>query len=399
MSGISDPIMKQAAKEATDWLILLQDVPDDAQVQAQFEAWCAERPVNLDAWLAISKTARVMAQIPPQSTELGTEQATGHRADWQVFLQNSRNQDVAGRQVWERQAAGSIAHSSANDNPDNGPLGEIAKAAALLESGHEITDRDGNVMDVRTRFERRGNRSWRGIGLGAAAVAASLVAAVIGPEIAIDLKADYTTETAEIRTVTLGDDSTVTLAPESAIRVFYDGPDRLIELLEGAAFFEVTPNKDRPFMVDASNLDVTVLGTGFEVMEETGATGVAVAHGLVRVEGNRADVHPSEELAAGEAASVYADGQWSRQSTPVDQVAAWRNNRLIAQDQPLGAVVDRLRRYYGGMIMVTDDDLTQQTVTGVYQLDDPQKALRAIARAQNATVREITPWMLIVSPS
>jgi transmembrane sensor len=88
-----------------------------------------------------------------------------------------------------------------------------------------------------------------------------------------------------------------------------------------------------------------------------------------------------------------------RGEQPASQIAAWRERRLVAQDQPLGEVVDRLRRYYFGAIVVTDAALAGQPVTGVYDLGNPAGALRGIARSQNAVVREITPWLLVVSRS
>lgn len=146
-------------------------------------------------------------------------------------------------------------------------------------------------------------------------------------------------------------------------------------------------------------MTVTVLGTGFDVSDTAGRSSVAVEHGLVRVE-NAPTVPPvSELLEAGQQARVSRDGQVRRSTAPASQIAAWRHNQLIAQDQPLGEIVDRLRRYYTGTIVITDAELSRQTVTGVYRLDDPVSALRGMARAQKATVREITPWLLVVSPS
>ena len=65
----------------------------------------------------------------------------------------------------------------------------------------------------------------------------------------------------------------------------------------------------------------------------------------------------------------------------------------------MGTVIDGLRRYYAGRIIITDDTLATRTVTGVYNLADPLAALRGIARAQNAVVRQVTPWVLLVSAS
>ncbi|WP_336081674.1 FecR family protein [Thalassospira sp. CH_XMU1448-2] len=361
----------KAAKEATDWFILLQEAPDDRDLIARFEDWCAQSPLHADAWHATVRTADLMAGIAPVMSN-GDKAGPNDKTDWQRFLEERRASDTDLLRV--RTAAG-----------------EDAIAAQAEETA--------KVISAQSRFKKRGNTSWGGIGLGGLAVAASLVAAVFGPRIATEMQADHFTRTAEISTITLADNSTVTLAPESAIKVHYDGATRLVELLGGEAFFEVAPNPDQPFRVGADNVTVTVLGTGFDVSEGTGQSSVAVEHGLVRVE-NAANVPDvSEILEPGQQARVTRDGKVTRSTTPVDQIAPWRNNQLIAQDQPLGEIVDRLRRYYDGTILITDGTLSRQTVTGVYRLDDPVSALRGIARAHKANVREVTPWILIVSPS
>lgn len=375
-SQIKDPVMKQAAADATDWLIRLQEDPDNADLKAQFDAWYARNPTNRDAWQATQKASALMAQVaPPAYTATGT-------ADWQAFLRDRRAQE----------------NSPA---PDQVPVHEAAND--LADTPRDGADR--NVIAADARFTKRlgglrsRNRARRAIGLGAFAVAASLVVAIVGPEISTRLRADYVTDTGQMTTITLADNSQVTLAPETALRVTYETDVRAISLLTGEAFFEVTPDAKRPFRVAARNVNVTVLGTGFDVSDGAGQTRVAVAHGLVRVDNADHLTAHSERLEPGQNVRVDDAGQVVRGTVPTDQIAPWRTRQLIAQDQPLGDVVDRLRRYFNGTILITDDALANRSVTGVYRLSDPIPALRAIAKAQNAVVREITPWVLVVSPS
>ena len=295
---------------------------------------------------------------------------------------------------------GSLCSAHSEGEGKGGADGQQNDAVtALLNIDYEKAVAEGKVISAQTRFQKRGNMSWRGIGLGGIAVAASLVAAIIGPDIATRMQADHATATGEMRTITLSDNSTVMLAPESAITVRFDGTTRFVELLDGEAFFDVTPDPQKPFRVGADNLTVTVLGTGFDVSEGASGSMVGVAHGLVKVE-NAADVPAVfEKLEPGQQVRVGRDGTVVRSQAPASQIGAWRNNQLIAQDQPLSEVVDQLRRYFNGTIVITDEVLARQTVTGVYRLNDPVSALRGMARAQNATVREITPWILVVSKS
>lgn len=250
--------------------------------------------------------------------------------------------------------------------------------------------RDTSTTAPIATFPRR--RMLRAIGL---ALVASVLAAVFGPGWVIDLQADYTTATAQTRTIELNDHSQVVLAPESAIRVHYSPGERHIDLLAGEAFFEVMPNPERPFRVTSDPVQVTVLGTGFNVRQRPPGTDVAVGHGRVRVDAGG----ESETLTVSQTAEVDDRGHIQRGTLPASQIASWRHNQLIAQDQPMGDVIDRMRPYYAGRIIVTDGALSRRPVTGVYDLSDPVNALRAIARSQDAVVRVVTPWILLVSSS
>ncbi|WP_404425775.1 FecR family protein [Thalassospira australica] len=347
MAANTDAIPPQASREATDWLILLQEEPDDQDILRAFAQWCDADPAHMQAWDATRRAADVMAAGAPE-----------HAARWQPFVHEMR--------------AGS------NGSPVSS------------------SSRKDNV--VRPAFGRR--KMLLGGGM---AIAASLFAAVVGPGIVARAvtgwQADYVTDTAEMRTITLADASTVTMAPESAIRVRFEAGERHVALLGGEAFFDVTPDPKRPFRVSSDDVDVTVLGTGFDVRRNDAGTLVAVEHGLVRVGFDAINPPVDERLAAGQSASVTWQGAVARGSLPAGQIASWRQNQLIAQDQPLGTVIDGLRRYYPGRIIITDDALAARTVTGVYNLADPLAALRGIARAQDAVVRQVTPWILLVSAS
>jgi transmembrane sensor len=76
-------------------------------------------------------------------------------------------------------------------------------------------------------------------------------------------------------------------------------------------------------------------------------------------------------------------------------VAPWLHGQIVARDRPMADVVDELRRYYGGAIVVADGTLHGRRVTGVYNLADPVAALRAIMGAHGGSVRQVSPWLLL----
>jgi Fe2+-dicitrate sensor, membrane component len=226
----------------------------------------------------------------------------------------------------------------------------------------------------------------------ALALAAGLAFALL-PGMMTYLRADQTTATAEVRAVRLEDGSMVHLGPGSALDVAFAGGERRVRLLDGEAFFEVVPDPDRPFRVEAGGTEATVLGTAFDVRLGSGGTTVAVRHGRVRVDGGPA----SERLEAGDWVRMGSGGTAERGVVPPAEVASWLGGQIVARDRPVAEVVDELRRYHSGVIVLADDALGARRVTGVYNVADPRAALRAVAGAHGATVRSLTPWVLLVS--
>lgn len=85
-------------------------------------------------------------------------------------------------------------------------------------------------------------------------------------------------DTKVVRRVMLQDGSVITLKPNSSIEypANFSDHDRKI-LLKGEAFFEVTKDKTRPFIISTSAVTVKVLGTSFNVIAYEGAKEISVA--------------------------------------------------------------------------------------------------------------------------
>jgi len=254
---------------------------------------------------------------------------------------------------------------------------------------------------ARRRAERPTSRwSRRGIGLSLAATAlAACIALIAAPPMILRLQSDHVTGTAELRTLELPDGSKVTLGPASAVALAFSAGERRLRLLEGEAFFEVVRDPARPFRVETDKVEASVLGTSFDVRLDAQAVTVAVQEGVVTVALRNADGPPAERIEAGQAIRVSQGGRLERSNEPPQQIAAWRKGQLLSHDRPLREAVDQLRRYYAGTIVLTDDALAGRTVTGVYNLADPEEALRGIVQAHGGKVRRITPWVLVVSGS
>ncbi|MBT2245926.1 FecR domain-containing protein [Sphingobium sp. BHU LFT2] len=245
-------------------------------------------------------------------------------------------------------------------------------------------------------FVGKGRRHGAGI---AALAAAACLAIVAGPSLLLDLRADVSTGTGEIQSVHLADGSTMLVAPQSAVAFDVSkGGQREVRLIKGRAWFEVAPDPDHPFRVAAADTTTTVLGTGFEVSRiDDRLASVAVKHGHVRVS---CDAQPrlTEGLTAGDTLSLRCDDASAvRSSIDPTQIAAWTDSQIVASDRPVMEVIDALKPWHSGVILTFGEGFAKRRVTGVYDAHHPARALQALAKAQDITVRNLTPWITVVS--
>lgn len=278
-------------------------------------------------------------------------------------------------------------------------------AAAWAET-HHVDDLIGRARPAGPAREERKvvpvdfarTRARRIAILATASAMAACLMLVFAPGVLLWLQAAHMTSTAEIRTLHLDDGSIVRLGPASAIDVAFAPTERRVRLLKGEAFFEVVGDTSRPFTVESDGVRTTVLGTSFEVrLADDGATDVAVRDGVVRVARDKAVPPVSEQLLAGDRVRIGRAGQVTRSSGPPDETAAWLHGQIVARDRSVADLVDELRRYHRGTIVIADGGLARERVTGVYNLSDPAIALRAVASAHGATVRQISPWLVVIS--
>ncbi|MEN2990202.1 FecR domain-containing protein [Tistrella sp. BH-R2-4] len=335
---------------AADWLVVLLDAPDDAGLAAAFARWHAADPRHADDWAALARTYQVMGMAMPV-----------HEAAW-------------------RDASGAGPR----------PLPPVHAPPPPVHAPPAPLDRPSANRPPAKRPRRRA------AALVAMAMAACVAVAILPAQLA-RWTADHVTGHAETAQVTLPDGSRVRLAPDSAIRVDLTGIGRRVSLIEGRAFFEVTADPARPFQVTAGDVSATVLGTAFEVRRGDDDTRIAVREGRVRVARHGGSSPADAVLQAGDWATLGDTGAPRLGHRAARDIAVWTDGQVIARDRPVAEVVDELRPYLTGLVLVRGDDLARQPLTGVYNLTDPLAALRAIASAQHAHIRQITPWIVVMS--
>jgi transmembrane sensor len=236
-------------------------------------------------------------------------------------------------------------------------------------------------------------------------LAACLALALLAPRLLLRIEADAVTATAENSEFALADGSFVTLGGGSAFHADVTGPaGRHATLLHGEAHFRIAPDSARPFVIAAGPVNVTVVGTAFDVTLDAQAIGVAVASGIVEVRSAAVGADgATTRLSAGERVAVdRRTGQVELARVAPEDVGAWRQRRLVVHDLPLPDAIARLGRYHHGEIVVLAEGLERQRVSGVFDLDDPGRALRGMLAAggpalRDITVRQYTPYLIVLN--
>ena len=324
--------------EATDWLLALTEKPDDQSVQARFQQWLTADSRHREVWDSLNYSYDLIGQTPTQMDAQALEAGVSPpRRSW-LSKREQHRRDTAGRRRSIRRVR-------------KGPVFAFAASVALAV--------------------------W------------------LAPDLMVAMQADHRTGTGELRIAKLEDGSTAQLGPGSAIRVRYAEGERRIDLLAGQALFEVTPDMSRPFRIHADDVSVTVLGTGFDVRRVASGTEVGVKHGRVRVD-RLAQAASPVFLSAGDFVAVGEDGKAVTDHMAPQLIASWALREVNARDRAVSEVIDDIRPWYRGKIVVTSKTLGKRRVNGVYDPRNPSKAIRSMVLPLGGAVTQITPWLIVV---
>lgn len=152
--------------------------------------------------------------------------------------------------------------------------------------------------------------------------------------------------------IKLADGSVVFLFPGSCISIptSFNTNDRKIQL-KGRAFFEITKNPEKPFIVQTATLATKVLGTSFEVNEADSQVHVAVGTGLVGI--HNAGNAELTKLSPGQQINYQnTGGTFTVNNIDVAQISSWINGELVFDNTPLPEVCKALEQWYGAEIQL-----------------------------------------------
>ncbi|MGJ1228091.1 FecR family protein [Sphingobacterium siyangense] len=177
--------------------------------------------------------------------------------------------------------------------------------------------------------------------------------------------------------ITLSDGTKVWLNSNSSLKYpsAFSASERRVEL-KGEAYFEVSKNKQKPFIVETSLQKVEVLGTKFNInaYDDESSTQTSLAEGSVRVscKNNTTLLKPGQQ-------STLTDQNIAVRSINLDQVLDWKNGDFNFSNNNLKEIMRKISRWYN-IEVIFEGPISQETyvaqISRKKRLNDVLRALQ-----------------------
>jgi hypothetical protein len=202
--------------------------------------------------------------------------------------------------------------------------------------------------------------------------------------------------------IILSDGSAITLSPKSIIHYLasFNSSQREV-YLEGAAFFQVAKNPEKPFLVYYNNIVTKVLGTSFTINtnQKTGNIEVSVKTGRVQVYENEKIIKNNPDahsvIVTPNQKAIYQIDKRLLETSLADKPEPIQNNEgnstekeneaFVYEQEKVGNIFKQLEKAYGIEIMVENANLNNCVFTGDVTTQDLFTKLKIICLTTNSS--------------
>lgn len=398
----SNPVILE---EASNWFVIFRDDDVDSVVRERFDQWLRQSPEHIRAYIEI---ARTYAEVGSLNLNLKVN-------------------------IKDLVARARVVDHIVPFNPPSEPKPTMPAGAGFpVPLDVEVTggiESDYRVPDPVASKARHF--------LMAASVIVAVAGTVFTASLGIRGSQTLSTPIGERRSITLADGSIVDLNGHSTVRVRFSKNERVVQLIEGQALFEVMKDSARPFFVSTDTASIRAVGTQFDVDRKKSGTTVTVIEGRVAVysqaksnllhqsvdkpSGQSLNVAASNQalvshvgtaappvstkpkridaadrsagtvgtgpvyLIAGEQIKISSLGMSTRERADIAATMAWTEHRLVFNNTRLEDVIEEFARYNSRKLVVEDEQLKAMHISGVYSSSDPDSLVRFL-RAQPGVV-------------
>ncbi len=153
--------------------------------------------------------------------------------------------------------------------------------------------------------------------------------------------------------------------------------------LTGEAFFDVVPDKSKPFDVVAGLFTVRALGTEFNVFSyEENEFETSLEEGITQIfqSGRKGYDKPVLKMEPGQRV-VFDEEQGKLVSSEVDvsQFSTWREGKLTFRNASMHEVISKLKRWFNVDIEIVDPGLLKYRYTAIFENETVQQALEMLS--------------------
>ncbi|PSL42484.1 FecR family protein [Chitinophaga niastensis] len=167
----------------------------------------------------------------------------------------------------------------------------------------------------------------------------------------------------------LPDGSTMYLNAHTTVRYArgFGKENRQIKIDKGEAFFDVTKNDALPFIVNAPDVEVQVLGTAFNVKAANAGVKVFVQSG--KVSAAYKGTEKKVILTPGVEASLKHNGTNidTRVHKKNNNILAWKTRTLIFDEAQLNEVADALEDFYSVQVKINNQQLSDKKLLATFR--------------------------------
>lgn len=203
----------------------------------------------------------------------------------------------------------------------------------------------------------------------------------------------------------LSDGTKVTLNAGSSLKYpvkFLKGSIREVFLI-GEAFFDVTHDEEQQFVVNADMMNITVLGTKFNVSSypEDALINTVLVEGSVQIsssDNSQSTITGNTLLDPGYKASwVKNKKQVSVQKTDISLHTAWIDGKIIFRHMPFKNIVKKLERHYDVKIINNNGLLDDEVFTASFDIETIEEVLETFNKTYPIDYQFIEDKQLIIN--
>lgn len=179
--------------------------------------------------------------------------------------------------------------------------------------------------------------------------------------------------------ITLPDDTKVWLNSNSSIEYNEDGGQSRQLNLRGEAFFKVSKNEKKPFIVYMEDLEIEVLGTSFnaKVRDMSHVIETSLVEGRIKIKSDA--LNQDHYLNPGEKA-IYDKKLKLITVAKTDNIleTAWMYNKLQFSSERFDDILLRLEDWYGYTILNQCPEISDDLITGTFKEEKIDNALKVL---------------------